>query len=97
MISPIITVFVFRSLGLLYNDGAPPELRVQPTAVGGLVCSSCGTPLQPYHKFCPNCGAAAPVPPPPPPAAEGTKFCMNCGAKIAVASTFCGTCGAKQT
>ena len=96
IISPILSVFIFRSLGVLYNDGAPSELRAQPAVVGGLVCSSCGTPLQPHHKFCPNCGAAAPAPPPPP-AAEGTKFCMSCGAKIPAAASFCGTCGAKQT
>ncbi len=98
IISPILSVFVFRSLGLLYNDGAPPELRAQPTAVSALVCSSCGTPLQPHHKFCPNCGATAPAPPPPPlPTAEATKFCMSCGAKIPVDAKFCGSCGAKQS
>ena len=94
IISPFVSVFVFRSLGLLYNDGAPPALRVQPSAVSGLACSSCGTPLQQQHKFCPNCGAAAPAPPPP--AAEGTKFCMSCGAKLPASVKFCGTCGAKQ-
>lgn len=94
IISPILSVFVFRSLGLLYNDGAPPALRVQPTVVSGLVCSSCGTSLQQQHKFCPNCGAAAPTPPPP--TAEGTRFCMSCGAKLPASAKFCGTCGAIQ-
>lgn len=94
IISPILSVFVFRSLGLLYNDGAPPALRVQPTVVSGLVCSSCGTPLQQQHKFCPNCGAAAPTPPPP--TAEGTRFCMSCGAKLPASAKFCSTCGATQ-
>jgi len=96
VISPILSVFVFRSLGLLYNDGAPQELRVQPTAVSGLVCASCGTPLQPQHKFCPTCGAAAPVPTPPPPA-EVKRFCMSCGAELPASAKFCGACGAKQT
>ncbi len=103
IISPVLTVFIFRSLGLLYNEGAPPELRVQaiPPIVGGMVCSSCGTLLQPYHKFCPNCGTAAPVPPPlpspPPPAPEAaTKFCISCGTRIPVTANFCGSCGAKQ-
>lgn len=94
IISPILSVFVFRSLGLLYNDGAPPALRVQPSAVSDLVCSSCGTPLQQQHKFCPNCGAAAPTPPPP--TAEGTRFCVSCGAEIPASAKFCGTCGATQ-
>lgn len=96
IIQPILGVFVFRSMGLLYNEGAPLELRVTAPVVSGLACPSCGTPLQPHHKFCPNCGAA--VPAPPPPAAQGgTKFCISCGAKIPATATFCGTCGAKQT
>lgn len=99
IISPILSVFIFRSLGLLYNDGAPPELRTQVAAVGGMVCASCGTSLQPHHKFCPNCGAAVPAPPPPPPptTTAGTKFCMSCGAKIPANASFCGSCSAKQT
>ncbi|MGD0688650.1 MAG: DUF4013 domain-containing protein [Candidatus Bathyarchaeia archaeon] len=96
IISPILSVFIFRSLGLLYNEGAPPELRVQPSAVSSLVCSSCGTPLQPHHKFCPTCGAAAPTPPPPTPVAESQKFCVSCGAKLPASAKFCGTCGANQ-
>lgn len=98
VISPILSVFIFRSLGLLYNDGAPPELRAQPSVISGLVCSSCGTPLQPHHKFCPNCGAPTPAPPAPAqPSAEATRFCMSCGAKIPADAKFCGSCGAKQS
>jgi MFS family permease len=95
IISPILSVFIFRSLGLLYNEGASPELRVQPSAASSLVCSSCGTALQPQHKFCPTCGAAAPTPPPTP-VAEAQKFCMNCGAKLPASAKFCGSCGANQ-
>lgn len=102
IISPVLSVFIFRSLGLLYNDGAPPELRAQagPSAIGGLACASCGTPLQPYHKYCPSCGAPAPAPPTPVPPSTtetGTKFCISCGAKIPAGASFCGSCGAKQT
>jgi len=96
ILQPILGVFVFRSMGLLYNEGAPPEFKVAAPVITGLACSSCGTPLQPHHKFCPNCGAAAP-PPPPTTAPSGTKFCISCGAKIPATATFCGTCGAKQT
>jgi RNA polymerase subunit RPABC4/transcription elongation factor Spt4 len=96
IISPILSVFIFRSLGLLYNEGAPPELRVKPSAVSSLVCSSCGTPLQPQHKFCPTCGAPAPSPPPPTPVAESQKFCVSCGAKLPASAKFCGSCGANQ-
>jgi len=96
VIPPVFGVFVFRSLGLLYNEGAPPEFRVAAPIITGLACPSCGTPLQPHHKFCPNCGAAVPAPPPPT-AQGGTKFCISCGAKIPTTATFCGACGAKQT
>jgi hypothetical protein len=102
IISPVLTLFIFRSLGLLYNEGAPPELR-GPTitpAAGGMVCASCGTPLQSYHKFCPSCGAPVQTPPtlpPPPPTTAETKFCISCGARIPATASFCGSCGAKQT
>jgi ribosomal protein L40E len=98
IISPFLTVFVFRSLGLLYNEGAPPELKIQAmpasATAGGTVCASCGAALQPHQKFCPSCGA--PVPPPPA-ATPATKFCVSCGAKIPAGATFCGSCGAKQS
>lgn len=99
VVSPFLSVFIFRSLGLLYNDGAPPELRVAaPIVTEALVCSSCGTPLQSHQKFCPRCGTAAPTPPPPPPAAAmaESKFCISCGAKIPAGAKFCGTCGTTQ-
>ena len=95
IVHPIYYVFVFRSLGLLYNDGAPEGLKVQAPVVAGMACASCGTPLQPQHKFCPNCGAAAPTPPPI--TESSTKFCISCGAKIPSTASFCGSCGAKQT
>jgi len=102
IISPALMVFIFRSIGLLYNDGAPPELRAQTTSSGttGLACTSCGAILQPYHKFCPSCGAPAPAPPTQAPVSTsevGTKFCISCGARIPASAGFCGSCGAKQT
>jgi predicted RNA-binding Zn-ribbon protein involved in translation (DUF1610 family) len=99
IVHPFVYIFIFRSLGLLYNDGAPAGLKVQAPVVmsTGLTCASCGTPLQPEQKFCPNCGAAAPSPPPPPQTPTGTKFCISCGAKIPSTAVFCGSCGAKQT
>jgi hypothetical protein len=97
VVSPILSVFIFRSLGLLYNEGAPPELRTQttPSVAVGIACASCGAALQPHHKFCPSCGA--PVPPPPPATAAESRFCTSCGAKIAAGARFCGSCGAKQS
>jgi RNA polymerase subunit RPABC4/transcription elongation factor Spt4 len=97
VISPILAVFTFRSLGLLYNEGAPPELRTQPmpSIAVGVACASCGAALRPDQKFCPNCGA--PVPPPAPATTAESKFCTNCGAKIPTGASFCGSCGAKQS
>jgi hypothetical protein len=102
IIAPAFIVFIFRSMGLLYNDGAPPELRAQATSSGTatLTCVSCGTVLQPYHKFCPSCGSPAPTPPiqsPPLTSETETKFCISCGARIPATVSFCGSCGAKQT
>jgi hypothetical protein len=94
MISPFLTVFIFRSLGDLYNDGAPSELKITVTPAlmsAGVKCSTCGTPLQSQHKFCPACGAPAPVP-----SIMETKFCIACGTRIPTGAGFCGVCGAKQ-
>lgn len=103
IISPVLYVFIFRSLGLLYNEGAPQELRTQSqtssSTSGTLTCKSCGATLQPHHKFCPSCGAAAPEPPIQPAPTEtstASKFCVSCGAKIPATAQFCGSCGAKQ-
>jgi len=97
IISPVLTVFIFRSLGLLYNESAPPELRTQsmPSTGAGMVCASCGALLQQQQKFCPSCGAV--VAAPAPAAATESKFCTSCGAKIPAGVTFCGSCGAKQS
>jgi RNA polymerase subunit RPABC4/transcription elongation factor Spt4 len=97
IIAPLLTVFIFKSLGLLYNEGAPPELRTvaAPSVGGGIACQSCGTLMQPNQKFCPNCGALAPSPPPA--TTSESKFCTNCGAKLSAGVRFCGNCGAKQS
>jgi ribosomal protein L40E len=97
VISPVLTIFIFRSLGLLYNEGPPPELRSQamPSLTGGgTACASCGTSLQPNQKFCPNCGAPTPAARPP---TAADKFCVSCGGKLPPGATFCGSCGAKQS
>ena len=100
VIAPFLSVFIFRSLGDLYNDGAPPELQVSTTtSVGGtggvvvtpVTCASCGAQLQPHQKFCPACGAPSPTP-----TVDGSKFCIACGARIPTMAGFCGSCGAKQ-
>ena len=100
VIAPFLSVFIFRSLGDLYNDGATPELRISTTAsaigtsgmVGTVVtCASCGAQLQPHQKFCPHCGAASPAP-----TIEESKFCIACGARMPSTVGFCGSCGAKQ-
>jgi len=102
IISPFLTVFIFRSLGDLYNDGVPPEFRTTTvTEPGAKVCSACGTHMQPHHKFCPTCGAPAPVSssstsPKPTEPTESSKYCVSCGGKLPSSVMFCGYCGAKQ-
>jgi hypothetical protein len=68
IIGPALTVFLFRSLGLMYNEGAPPELR-GPSAPVGVVPPAVGG-----EKFCINCGAKLPA---------NATFCGTCGAKQA--------------
>jgi len=98
IISPGLSVFFFRSLGLLYNEGAPPSLMVPVTPSVAMTCASCGVQLQPHQRYCPGCGAPAPTPSAasaPEPQAE-TKFCMSCGSRIPTAASFCPSCGARQ-
>jgi len=94
ILSPFLTAFIFRSLGILYNDEIPSELKIAnvPSGTAGIKCVTCGTPLQPHHKFCPACGAPAPALK----TVEGARFCIYCGRRIPAAATFCGWCGAKQ-
>ncbi|HYW02271.1 MAG TPA: DUF4013 domain-containing protein [Candidatus Acidoferrum sp.] len=103
IISPFLTVFIFRSLGDLYNDGAPPDFRTATsiTEPGAIVCSACGTHMQSHHKFCPTCGAPAPVSSQsatskPIEPTESFKYCVSCGGKLPSSAVFCGCCGAKQ-
>jgi RNA polymerase subunit RPABC4/transcription elongation factor Spt4 len=97
VVSPFLTVFIFRSLGDLYNDGAPPGLRTTSSVTGAIACAACGTTLQSHHKFCPTCGAPAPVTSKPTEAGESFKYCVSCGGKLPSSAMFCGSCGAKQT
>jgi hypothetical protein len=94
IISPFLSVFIFRSLGDLYNDGVPSDLKsANVSAVGtvGITCSSCGTPMQPYHKFCPACGSPAPI------VEAEIKYCISCGGRMESGAVICGSCGAKQS
>ncbi|MFI5448174.1 MAG: DUF4013 domain-containing protein [Candidatus Bathyarchaeia archaeon] len=104
IVSPFLTVFIFRSLGDLYNDGVPSEFRTATsiTEPGPIVCSACGTHMQSHHKFCPTCGAPAPVSSQSATSKQPTeptgsfKHCVSCGGKLPSAAVFCGSCGAKQ-
>lgn len=48
---------------------------------------TCGHPLNPQDRFCPQCGQAV---------AKTTLVCI-CGAEIPKGSKFCGTCGRSAT
>lgn len=52
------------------------------------VCMSCGTPLAPGSKFCPNCGT--------PCGATDSDACPRCGNKMGAAAKFCPICGYKR-
>ncbi len=76
-----------------YQPPAPPAAA----AMGGYVCSSCGSPVSGSEKFCGICGAtvvAACAPAPAPAAPPAGKFCGSCGAAITATTKFCGSCGA---
>lgn len=68
IIAPALIVFFFRSLGLLYNEGASQELRVPLTVPPPPTSAAAET------KFCINCGTQIPV---------AASFCTNCGAEQA--------------
>ncbi len=87
-----------------YNFGAPvvqpqpvppvqPVQPVQPAqsapAAEGPRCVNCAAALVPGAKFCPECGAPAPVP------APMKRFCQNCGHEIKGEARFCPECGTK--
>lgn len=49
----------------------------------GAPCTSCGTPLSPGARFCPNCGTAVAQP----------SACASCGTVLAPGAKFCASCG----
>ena len=51
-------------------------------------CKSCGKPIQPGMKFCPECGAAQEEPP--------KSQCKSCDKPIQPGVKFCPECGAVQ-
>jgi hypothetical protein len=77
LLSPLVVVFFARSVGQIYNDGAPEYTRSYPTAMPP-------APGGPYM---------APPPPPAAPGAPAPGFCMNCGARLQPQNKFCPSCG----
>jgi hypothetical protein len=60
-----------------------------PAAVGTIACSSCGRPMLPGTKFCPNCGAGSVATA----TATMARSCSSCGAENQAAAKFCKECG----
>ncbi|HID17082.1 TPA: zinc ribbon domain-containing protein [Candidatus Bathyarchaeota archaeon] len=58
--SPLYIVFVGRSFGLIYEEGAPkPTPReIVEAAVEAKFCIQCGAKIPADARFCPICGAA---------------------------------------
>lgn len=67
IIGPALTVFIFRSLGFMYNDGAPAEYASSSMPAPSVTPSLVGA-----EKFCITCGAKLPA---------NATFCGACGAK----------------
>ena len=87
IIFPVLSIFIYRSLGILYNEGAPQELRTQPQ-----VSSSTPGTLTYKSKIATTVEqpvTASQVIEAP----KETKFCRHCGSKILRDSTFCEECG----
>ena len=62
---------------------------------GTVTCPECGRPILLGSKFCPNCGATAPVPAAPPVSAPVQPICPFCGQPVAPDAAFCAGCGNK--
>ena len=62
---------------------------------GTMTCTECGRPILLGSKFCPNCGATAPVPAAPPTPAPIQPICPFCGQPLAPDAAFCASCGNK--
>lgn len=65
------------------------------TLDGTMTCTECGRPILLGSKFCPNCGATAPVPAAPPVSAPVQPICPFCGQPVAPDASFCAGCGNK--
>lgn len=65
--------------------GAQPQAGGAPAQAPAALtpCTSCGNPLAPGAKFCPECGTPVPQ----------AKACSNCGNEIAPGAKFCPNCG----
>jgi ribosomal protein L40E len=57
------------------NPSSPPSLP--------LTCPSCGSPVEPGHKFCEICGTKV----------EDLPICRKCGARFITPVKFCESCG----
>ena len=68
-------------------------------AIEGMVtCPECGRSIARESRFCPNCGAPAPViAPPAEPERSAEGLCPVCGAQLADDAVFCAACGNKIT
>ena len=62
---------------------------------GTVICAECGGAILLGSKFCPNCGAAAPVQAAAPAPAAVQPICPFCGQALAADALFCAACGNK--
>ena len=85
---------MFSAIGEL-QTGLAAKQRELESLDGTVACKECGRPILLGSKFCPNCGATAPVPTPPPVSAPVQPICPFCGQPVAPDASFCAGCGNK--
>lgn len=85
---------MFTAINELKNSLAAKQREIE-ALEGTVICAECGGQILIGSKFCPNCGAAAPVAAAEPAPAAVQPICPFCGQALAADALFCAACGNK--
>ena len=85
---------MFTAINELKNSLAAKQREIE-ALEGTVICAECGGQILIGSKFCPNCGAAAPVAAAEPAPAAVQPICPFCGQALAADALFCASCGNK--